>query len=350
MITSDNHKTDDIDSIPAENPEIENSSEGLEDHSDIEDTENSNGPLYDLQQRESTRIINPVLPKTVDVIQTPNGCTVYLVGTAHFSVESQNDVSKVIQQTVPDVVIVELCRSRLGIVSYDESALLEKAQKMNFSNIKSIIKEEGLYHGIVNMLMYSMSAQITKQLGMAPGGEFRTAFKECSQIPGCRLVLGDRPIDITMKRAVASLSLWQRIKFVWAIITCNETITKETVEQFKDKDLVEQFLHEMAGDFPGLKRVFVTERDIYLSHTIKSITQQPFDRNLLDHLPKVVVAIIGIGHVQGIKEHWEEDHNISHILEVPPPNKSWTRIKLTIKISMAIFIAWSTYKILSRYI
>ena len=35
------------------------------------------------------------LPHTVTLLKTPDGARVYLVGTGHFSIESQNDVSKV---------------------------------------------------------------------------------------------------------------------------------------------------------------------------------------------------------------------------------------------------------------
>ena len=37
-----------------------------------------------------------------------------------------------------------------------------------------------MIQGILHLLLLSMSAHITKQLGMAPGGEFRTAFHEVS--------------------------------------------------------------------------------------------------------------------------------------------------------------------------
>lgn len=35
------------------------------------------------------------LPSTVTLLNTPEGAKVYLVGTAHFSIESQDDVSTV---------------------------------------------------------------------------------------------------------------------------------------------------------------------------------------------------------------------------------------------------------------
>jgi hypothetical protein len=39
--------------------------------------------------------IDTQLPDTVSVLTTPEGAEVYVVGTAHFSVESQEDVAKV---------------------------------------------------------------------------------------------------------------------------------------------------------------------------------------------------------------------------------------------------------------
>ena len=101
--------------------------------------------------------------------------------------------------------------------------------------------------GVMYLLMLSMSASLTKTLGMAPGGEFRMAFRESQNIPGCIVHLGDRPIHITLKRALASLTTWQRIKLAFNILTSRDEITKEDVERCKQKDLLESMLEEMAG-------------------------------------------------------------------------------------------------------
>jgi len=45
--------------------------------------------------------------------------------------------------------------------------------------------------------------------------------------------------------------------------------SKEEVERCKQKDLLEEMLHEMTGEFPALSRVFVTERDIFLANTLR---------------------------------------------------------------------------------
>ena len=67
------------------------------------------------------------------------------------------------------------------------------------------------------LLLLSMSAHLTKELGMAPGGEFRRAFREAHSVPGCLVHLGDRPINVTLKRALGSLTFWlEHYIAVWA--------------------------------------------------------------------------------------------------------------------------------------
>lgn len=45
-------------------------------------------------------------------------------------------------------------------------------------NIFLLFHQNGVMSGLMQMLLLKVSAHITEQLGMAPGGEFREAFKE----------------------------------------------------------------------------------------------------------------------------------------------------------------------------
>lgn len=51
---------------------------------------------------------------------------VYLVGTAHVSLQSAEDVRRVIQAVRPQNVVVELCSSRTAIM-YDEGEATDQA-------------------------------------------------------------------------------------------------------------------------------------------------------------------------------------------------------------------------------
>nr|CAD7457043.1 unnamed protein product [Timema tahoe] len=45
--------------------------------------------------------------------------------------------------------------------------------------------------------------------------------------------------------------------------------SKEEIERCKQRDLLEEMLSEMAGEFPALGTVFVNERDVYLTHSLQ---------------------------------------------------------------------------------
>ncbi|VDN22200.1 unnamed protein product [Cylicostephanus goldi] len=248
-----------------------------------------NGWMFDRKRpsniqlpKDTVTILN--FPKNVPIPPCPEGidpkswkqafeeATVYLIGTAHFSRESQDDVIKTITATQPDLVMVELCPSRISILSMDEQTLLKEASDLNTQKILTTIKQSGVVQGVLHVLLLSMSAHITRELSMAPGGEFRAAHKAVMQTQLCRLVLGDRPIHVTLQRALGSLNLWQKIKFFWHVaLSHNTSITAEEVEKCKQKDLLEQLLAEMAGDFPKLSKIFVDERDAYMTHALHSL-------------------------------------------------------------------------------
>ncbi|XP_067618292.1 traB domain-containing protein isoform X2 [Eurosta solidaginis] len=232
------------------------------------------------------------LPSTVTLLDTPFGSKVYLVGTAHFSEESQDDVSYVIRNVRPDVVMVELCPSRVHILKLDEKTLLQEAKNFNFAKIRSIIQTHGYINGIFFILLLQMSAQIAKDLGMAPGGEFRRAFEEIHKLPGCMLHLGDRPIRITLHRALRALSLWQTMKLVWRL-TSTDTISIEEVEECKQRDLLEKLMQEMAGEFPAFSEVFVKERDLFLCHSLQlaALPQAPSDGSSAPRPVRVVGVV-----------------------------------------------------------
>ncbi|CAG2069328.1 unnamed protein product, partial [Timema podura] len=84
----------------------------------------------------------------------------------------------IIQAVQPHIVLVELCKARVNILQLDEKTILEEAKNINFDKIQSTIRQNGMFHGVMYLLLLSMSAHLTKQLGMAPGGEFRRAFLE----------------------------------------------------------------------------------------------------------------------------------------------------------------------------
>lgn len=208
--------------------------------------------------------------------------------------------------------------------------------------IRNIINTNGLINGVFYILLLNMSAKITKELGMAPGGEFRRAVSEVNQLNHCLVHLGDRPITITLKRALHGLSFFQTLKLVWKLVTFDEEITTEEVEQCKQKDLLEELMKEMAGEFPAFGDVFVKERDLYLCHSLQ-LAAMPQNGQ-----PTKVVGIVGIGHVEGIAKNWGkvDQSQIQDILTIPPASLSNRVFKFTIKYGTLSLIGYGLFRYL----
>lgn len=284
------------------------------------------------------------LPETLTKLTTANGSEVYLIGTAHFSPKSVEDVEKVIRSVKPSGVVLELCHERAFMLSLDEESLLQQNKDLTMQKVRDAISEKGLTQGLIYVMFVKMSATITEKLGMAPGSEFRAGSREAHKIAGCNVILGDRSIKVTIARAVASINFWQKLKLLYQFIVNDASITQEDVEKCKDKDILESLLQELAGEYPGFKKVLLDERNIYLAHSIYHYAQN--SETSLG--PQKIVAIVGIGHVGGIVENWgtTTDEQITSLNEMPKVSKTEIVIKKSIKYCSLILLVYIGYRTL----
>lgn len=335
------NRDEDDDNIEEEDIWMTEDEDEDENYTDDESTEPT-----DIQMLRRDPVSVADLPETVTVLENGDS-RLYLVGTAHFSRESQQDVAKVIRMAHPHVILVELCQSRVNILKMDEASILEEAKNINMRTVRQLIQRNGVMQGVLNILLLNMSAYITKELGMAPGGEFRTAFLEAKKLKGgCKFILGDRPIQITLRRALASLSLWQRLKLAYAILCSKEPITKEDVEKCKQKDMLEQTIEQMTGEFPALGQVFVHERDLYLAYSLRKATQPiRMQHEVESEVPAVVVGVVGIGHVKGIVENWGCDLDVDEVLRLPPSSMTSAVVKWGFRLSFISLISYGCLKV-----
>ncbi|PKU48195.1 trab domain-containing protein [Limosa lapponica baueri] len=269
-----------------------------------------------LEMKMKKRQKKPTLPSTVTELGTEDGSKVYVVGTAHFSDSSKNDVVKTIQEVQPDVVVVELCQYRVSMLKMDEKTLLKEAKEINLEKLQQ-------------------------------------AIKQASKVPFCKFHLGDRPIPVTFKRAIAALSFWQKVKLAWGLCFLSDPISKDDVEKCKQKDLLEQMMAEMIGEFPDLHRTIVSERDIYLTYMLKQAAKQielprASETEPRRYIPAVVVGVVGMGHVPGIEKNWNSDLNIQEIMSVPPPSASSKIFKFVIKATVFGLMGYGCYRIGQR--
>lgn len=286
------------------------------------------------------------LPETVSVLEGPFGSRVYLIGSAHFSEESMNDVSFVIRNVNPDFVMVELCQSRSHIMLMDEETVMREATDLNMGKLRNIYQSNGL-NSIFYILLLTMSSKLTKDLGRAPGCEFRRAFSEAKQIRGCTIHLGDRPIGITINRMLRSLSIWDTVRLGWRLLTADDKITAEDVEECKNQSLLEKLMAELAADFPHFDELFVKERDMYMAWSLANAAMPVADEHGNARSVRVV-GVVGIGHASGIKKNWGKvgRAEIERIMTVPEPQLSKRILKATLKYGFYGLVCFGAYKII----
>jgi len=238
------------------------------------------------------------LPERVTHLSV-NSKDVYLVGTAHISKESVEDVRTTIGTVKPDTVCIELCQGR-----YDALTQKDAWQKMN---IFKIIRQKKAVLLLAQLILGAFYRKLGEQLGAVPGAEMLEAARLAGQTQA-KLVLADRQVEITLRRVWGYLSLWHKFRLLMHLamsICVPEKIDTEMINKMKQQDQLEAVLAEFAEKFPEIKKRLIDERDIYLAQQIR-------------HCPgSKVVAVVGAGHTPGIQQHVGQDEPVDELLELP---------------------------------
>ena len=229
---------------------------------------------------------------------------IILVGTAHVSRESADLVERVIEEEKPDTVAVELCQSRYQAMTEEN--------KWQETDLIKVIKEKKAFLLLSNLMLASFQKKIGKKLGIKPGEEMLRAVNTAKEMDA-HIHLADRDIRTTLSRTWRLMGFWTKFKLLFQLITSMgdvEEIEKEDIEKLKQQDVLETLLSELGKSLPELQQVLIDERDQYLAHKIRTA---PGNK---------IVAVVGAGHVPGIKKYWHEPVDIE-ALEVIPPKGKW---------------------------
>uniref|UniRef100_A0A8B9L386 TraB domain containing n=1 Tax=Astyanax mexicanus TaxID=7994 RepID=A0A8B9L386_ASTMX len=116
------------------------------------------------------------------------------------------------------------------------------------------------------------------------------------------------------------------------------------VEKCKQKDLLEQTMSEMIGEFPALHRTIVAERDIYLTHTLRQAARCVEAPHNAQKVPAVVVGVVGMGHVPGIEKNWDKELNIHEIMSVAPPSRVGWVLRTALKGAVLGALGYACYR------
>jgi len=236
-----------------------------------------------------------------------NGREIILIGTAHVSRGSADLVEKVIGEERPDVVCVELCKSRFDSIMQKET--------WHKTDIVKVIREKQASLLLFQLIMVSFQKRIAQKFSINPGEEMIRAIAGAENI-GAEVVLADRDVRVTLLRAWRTMSFFSKVKIIPEMILSlfvPEQITEEEIENLKERDALEMAIQTTGEKLPDLKAILIDERDQYLAHTISHVSGRK------------IVAVVGAGHVPGIIKNLEKEIDVKKISQIPPPSL-WSKL------------------------
>ncbi|HMA06003.1 MAG TPA: TraB/GumN family protein [Methanomicrobiales archaeon] len=224
-----------------------------------------------------------------------------LVGTAHVSAQSVEEVKKAIEEWHPDIVAVELDLGRFQALRKEshDPTVAEVLEVRNFNQL------------LIQWILSYLQRRIGIDVGVEPGAEMKAAIAEAEQrrIP---VSLVDRDIRLTLLRFWQSLGIIGKIKMFFALIISIAEVDefeKVDIESMKDQSVIDMVMEEFRKFSPEGARSLIDERDAFIAHNLIRLSEQNIPR---------ILAVVGAGHIHGIQGYLDNPSAL-------PPMESLTR-------------------------
>jgi pheromone shutdown-related protein TraB len=250
---------------------------------------------------------------------------IILLGTAHISQESVNLVRKTIAEEKPCAVCVELDEDRLKA--------LEAGDRWKNLDVREVLKKRQMASLIVNLLLASHQKRMGESTGVEPGSELKAAVEEAKNC-NANLVLADRNVKLTLRRAWRSTPFLRKFKLLTALLGSffeTEKVSEEDIAKLKQQDTLSAMMDEFGKEFPEIKQILITERDQFLAGRILKAEGEK------------VLAVVGAGHLPGIKDIIDGNKQTpaeEDLCKIPPSGKLGSIIGWGIPAAIILALAY----------
>jgi len=237
--------------------------------------------------------------KNIDIFEL-NKRKLVLVGTAHVSKTSAELVEKTIEKYKPDVVALELDHGR-----FDS---LKNPERWKETNIFEVVKSGRAYLLLAQLALSGFQKKVAAQFGINPGQEMIAGIAG-AESSGALIELIDREVKITMKRAWGNAGFFSVFRILISLISgvfSSEKMSEEEIEALKENDALTAMMSEFDDFLPGVKSVLIDERDSYMCEKLRRIEGD------------TIVAVVGAGHVPGMKKKLGQEFDLEELKTVPP--------------------------------
>jgi pheromone shutdown-related protein TraB len=236
-----------------------------------------------------------------------------IIGTAHVSQHSVDEVRTAIEEYKPDIVAIELDPSRFA-------ALKKQARDPTVNDVLEVKNFNSL---LVQWLLAYLQRKIGFDVGVEPGAEMKAAIEEAEK-RGIPVGLVDRDIRVTLLRFWNSLGFFEKIRMIWALIISIAEVDrgeKIDIEALKEQDIIDMVMEEFRTFSPNGARTLIDERDAFIAHQLILLrVQRPEGR---------VLAVVGAGHRQGITKYLDNPAQLppfDSLVNEPKSSFPWAKI------------------------
>ena len=243
-----------------------------------------------------------------------------IIGTAHVSKRSIEDVNEIIEAEKPDAVAVELCPRRYKALVHGIKEDIP---------VTDVIKKGNVFLLIFQLILSYFQRKVGEEYGVKPGSEMLAAIEKARSI-GADVLLIDRDIGITFSRFWQSLSFFEKLKLIWHLIKSMFSGEDIDVDEMLEEDVLDLLVREFRKISPNAAKVLIDERDTYMA------------ANLLNAFAKYdkIVAVVGAGHRKGIEKALERlKDNLVDIRELEEVKKGKSLLKYFTAAFTALIIA-----------
>ena len=252
-----------------------------------------------------------------------------LLGTAHVATASVEAVRENIANWGPDIVAVELCKSRHSALTQD--------RRLDKEGLLKVIKEGKAPMVLLQSLLAAEQRKLGIDEGQQPGAELLAAVTAAEEA-GLEVSLVDRDIQTTLRRAWNKMGFREKFGLIWALLAEDEDEEELELEKvLADKDLLTSLMEELREVSPGAGEVLIDERDEFIARKISDVRGEG-----------KVLAVLGAGHLDGVSKYLsdgvkKDDERISELSIVPKGGRVLKTISLAIPVVLMGLLGWFAY-------
>ena len=243
-----------------------------------------------------------------------------IIGTGHILQKSVDEVRRAIGEERPDIVAIELDKTR-----YEA---LESANWDLNSSARESIWRGGSFPVLFRKILGKIQRELGEKLGISAGSDMKAAVFSAREIDA-KLALIDRNIELTMNHLLAA-PFREKINLLFL----SPEIDIMNIDNIIEDENLDKIMNELKTKVPVVYDALVDERDQYMAYMLAQLRHQEPEAN--------IIAVVGAGHKKGVEKYLQILYEIDMAKIMKPKKASTLQI---IPLVFVVIVAYVLMKI-----